>query len=161
MKRSLNQINPENKHQSQQGCLRGGGILLVIVGGIFALIGLGSFFSSFGSFEPPRYFWCAFVGLPMVGIGFSMLKFGYLGLFTRYVAKETAPPAKDTFNYLAEHTKEGVKTIAESIRGEATKPVQPVKTVEERLLKLQKLKENGLLNETEYNEQKQRILSDL
>lgn len=136
----------------------------MILGGIFALVGLGSFFTSFGSFEPPRYFWCAFVGLPMVAVGLSMLKFGYLGVFTRYVAKEAAPPAKDTFNYLAENTKEGVKTIAESIRGDSTAsatPIKPVRTVEERLLKLDSLKQKGLLSEEEFQQQKRRILSDL
>jgi hypothetical protein len=41
--------------------------------------------------------------------------YGYLGSFARYISAEAAPVQKDTLNYLAEGTKEGVKNIASAI----------------------------------------------
>lgn len=95
--------------------LRAIGALLLAIGGVFTVIGLGSFFSSFGSFSSPQYFWCVFVGLPLVGIGTACLKAGYLGTIARYVANETAPVAADTVDYLAEETKGAVRTVAGAV----------------------------------------------
>jgi len=75
--------------------LAGTGVLLIVVGA-------GSFFASFGSFEPPRYFWCCFIGMPLLPIGLATTKMGFWGSFTRYLSREVAPVQKDTFNYLAE-----------------------------------------------------------
>ncbi len=157
MKSSLNKVNPN--HKSQKSGLRGWGIALIIVGAIFSLIGLGSFFSSFGSFESPKYFWCCFIGLPMLGIGITLVKYSYLGKITRYIAGETAPPIKDAFNYLAENTQDGMKTIASNLKQGSND--QDEKTVEERLSKLDSLREKGVVTELEYKEQRDRILEDL
>jgi hypothetical protein len=121
-------MNDEEKlnpgHSSTRGVLRVVGPLLVAVGLIFTIAGIGSFFSSFGTFEPPRYFWCAFVGLPLVALGVAISKYAFMGGLFRYVAGETAPVAKDTFNYMAEGTQQGVRTMAaavgEGLRGSGT-----------------------------------------
>lgn len=94
----MSSIDP-NHQQKQQGLRTLGGVL-VAVGGILTAIGMISFFSAFGGFGMPRYFWCAFIGLPMLGIGGNLLRFGYLGTATRYVAGEVAPVVKDTIAYL-------------------------------------------------------------
>ena len=108
------QINPG--HTGIRGVLRIVGPGLVIVGLIFTAVGIGSFFSSFGSFGGmPRNFWCAFVGLPMIGVGIAISKFAFLGAIGRYMAGEVAPVAKDTFNYMADGTKDGVRNIAGAI----------------------------------------------
>jgi hypothetical protein len=95
-------LNPG--HSSTRGVLRVVGPLLAVVGLIFTIAGIGSFFASFGTFEPPRYFWCAFVGLPLVALGVGISQYAFMGRVFRYVAGETAPVAKDTFNYMAEGT---------------------------------------------------------
>jgi zinc-ribbon domain len=41
--------------------------------------------------------------------------FGFLGSFFRYFFGEAAPVQKDTFNYLAEGTKGGIKTVAAAV----------------------------------------------
>lgn len=102
-------------HASHRAGLRGLGAVLTAVGGVFTAIGLISFFSSTNSFEGPRYFWCLFVGLPMLGVGFALLKFGYLGPIARYVASEAAPVATDSFNYVASATKQGLHDVASAI----------------------------------------------
>lgn len=107
------QIDPQ--HTERRNTLRVIGPVVVFVGLIFAVIGIGSFFSSFGSFEPPRYFWCAFVGLPLIGLGSMICKFAFLGAVSRYVASEVAPVGKDVVNYMAEGTKGAVRDVATAI----------------------------------------------
>jgi hypothetical protein len=111
-------------HSSRRQVLRSFGIVVACLGGTFSAIGFGSFFFSFGSFEQPRYFWCAFVGLPLLGLGMMMLRAGYLGAVTRYAASEIAPVAADTMNYMAGQTRESMQQIASAIgsglRGDRT-----------------------------------------
>ncbi len=106
-------INPG--HTQVRNTLRVVGPLVLAVGGLFMLVGLGSFFSSFGSFEPPRLFWCCFVGMPLIAVGIAMSQFGFMGAITRYQAGEIAPVGKDAFNYVADGTKQGVQTVATAI----------------------------------------------
>jgi hypothetical protein len=103
------------KHASVQRALRMWGPILAGIGLLLIIIGIGSFFASFGSFEPPRYFWCAFLGMPILFVGLVFCGFAFLGAIARYQTGEVAPVAKDTFNYLAEGTREGVKTVAAAI----------------------------------------------
>ena len=103
------------RHSSSKQFLRMLGPIIAGLGLLFTIIGFGSLLSSFGSHEAPRYFWCAFVGLPLLFVGVAMSMFGFLGSFTRYVSGEQAPVIKDSFNYLAEGMQEGVKTVATAI----------------------------------------------
>lgn len=111
--RRSHRINPQA--HSQRTALRLLGGILVAVGGIFTLVGLTSFFSSFGSFEPPDKFWCVFVGLPMLGFGVMLLKLGYMGTIARYVAGEAAPVATDTLNFVADDARPGITKVASAI----------------------------------------------
>lgn len=108
------------RHEKTRSTLRVIGLFAVIIGLAFTAVGMISFFSAFGSFRAPTYFWCAFIGLPVLSIGINILKNAYMERITRYKAGEIAPVAKDTFNYIAEETSEGVKTIADSIKGKDT-----------------------------------------
>jgi hypothetical protein len=98
-----------------RGTLRVVGPLVAAVGLVFTIAGIASFFASFGTFEPPRHFWCAFVGLPLVTLGVAITRYAFMGRVSRYVAGETAPVAKDTFNYLAEGTQPGVRAVATAV----------------------------------------------
>jgi hypothetical protein len=110
----MNQLEPPS-HSTVTAVLRIAGPFLLLVGLIFEAIGMISFFSSFGTFQPPRLFWCCFVGMPILFVGVVMCKFGYFGAVVRYLASESAPVVKDTVNYMAEGTKDAVKTVARSI----------------------------------------------
>lgn len=95
--------------------LRWLGSILLTIGSVLTLVGFGNLFLSFTSLEPPRLFWCAFVGLPLMFVGGAMILFGFLGALQRYVAGETAPVAKDVVNYMGDNVQEGVKTLAKSV----------------------------------------------
>ena len=103
------------RHQQIQGALRVFGPVVLGLGVIFAAIGLISFFSAFGTFQPPRYFWAVFVGFPLIAIGAGMTRLGYLGAAFRYFSGEVTPVARDTFNAMAEGTHSGVETVAQAL----------------------------------------------
>jgi ribosomal protein L40E len=107
------QIDPG--HSSVRRVLLIAGPILVAMGLILMAIGLISFFMAFGGGGPPRFFWCAFLGIPLLFAGSAMCMFGFIGKVARYQAQEMAPVARDTFNYVAEGTQEGIRTIAGAI----------------------------------------------
>jgi hypothetical protein len=89
---------------------------MIAVGVVFTAIALISFFSAMNGGGMPKYFWCGFVGLPLIGLGTGVTQFAYLGLFARYIAGETAPVQKDTFNYVAQGIRPGVKDLLQAVR---------------------------------------------
>jgi hypothetical protein len=95
--------------------LRIGGLVTLAIGGVLVAIGIGNFFASFGSFQPPRFFWCCFLGMPLLFVGGAMTMFGFMGAVQRYAAGESAPVAKDVVNYLGETTQPGVKSLAKAM----------------------------------------------
>ena len=105
----------DGQHKEKRRILRRIGISLMVVGGVLTLIGMASFFAAFGSMEPPRYFWCAFLGLPIGFGGLVLTSYGFMGALARYSAGEIAPVGKDTFNYMAEGTQDGVRTMATAV----------------------------------------------
>lgn len=98
------------------------GPAIVVIGLAFTIVGIGSFFAAFGTFGPPRYFWCAFVGLPVFGFGAFICQIAYLGPMSRYVAEETAPVQKDVINYLAAGTEPAVRSVVGAIKEELSAP---------------------------------------
>jgi hypothetical protein len=102
-------------HSTVRMFLRIGGPIVALAGLIFMIVGIGNFFAAFGSHEPPRYFWCVFAGMPLLALGLTMCKFGYVGDFFRYLAGETAPVAKDTFNYVADGAQPGLRAVGKSV----------------------------------------------
>jgi hypothetical protein len=103
------------QHNTIRTVLRVCGPLVGALGLIFTIVGFGSFFSSFDGFEPAGYFWCAFVGLPLLFVALVMCMFGYVGAFYRYYAGEAAPVAKDAVNYMGEKVQPGVKAVAKAV----------------------------------------------
>ncbi len=103
------------EHRGARNFLRIAGLLTIAVGLVFLIIGLASFFSSFGSFSSPRLFWCCFVGMPLLFVGGGMCLFGFMGALARYTAAEQVPVVSDAINDLAEGTQGAVKTVARAM----------------------------------------------
>lgn len=101
-------------HRRIRGVLGIFGPLALALGVTLIVIGFTSLFSSVGSMQPPRFFWCAFLGIPVLFLGIVLTVPVFLGGVTRYVSAEVAPVHKDTFNYMAEGTSPGVRTLAEA-----------------------------------------------
>lgn len=106
-------INP--KHRKTRRILRVMGPLFAGTGVVLMAIGMGSFFLALAGGGPPRFFWCTFLGMPILFVGTVISMFAFMGAVTRYQAGEVAPVGKDTFNYLAEGTKGGVQTMATAL----------------------------------------------
>lgn len=105
-------INPG--HHTVRSMLRivgpvilGLGILLVVAGAI------DIFTDPFHGFP---FAFLIFAGMPMMFVGGVMTNMAFMGAFMRYAAGETAPVGKDTFNYMAHETRDGVRDISSAIR---------------------------------------------
>ncbi len=113
------QIDPG--HNSTRRALRAAGPVLAVIGSVLTIVGLADFFLAIMTSRTPILFCCAFVGMPLLFVGLVLISYGYMGKVARYVAQETAPVGKDTFNYVADGTRGGVKTVAgavgEGLRG--------------------------------------------
>lgn len=51
------------------------GIILLLIGLALTAFGLYSFFSALSAKTSPKYFWCAGLGLPVLGLGFGFTLF--------------------------------------------------------------------------------------
>jgi RNA polymerase subunit RPABC4/transcription elongation factor Spt4 len=90
-------------HNKTRKVLRIAGPILLVIGFLlFATIILG------------------FIGIPLIFAGAVMTIYGYMGKVARYTAGEMAPVGKDTFNYVATGSKEGISAVASAI-GEGLK----------------------------------------
>jgi len=114
------QIDPG--HRENRTVLRLIGPAVLGIGLLMTVIGFGSFFMSFASFGSPgespgmpRYFWCVFVGMPLMFVGIIICKFAFLGAVSRYFANEVTPVGKDVVNYMADGTKDAVRDVAAAI----------------------------------------------
>lgn len=108
-------LNPNPKIKKK---LRKFGFTFVSIGGILLLIGFINIFTSFGSFEPPKFVWTLFLGIPMTGIGGMLLSYGYMGEVSRYTSSQIAPVAKDTINYMVDGTKDSISDLVRSIKND-------------------------------------------
>ncbi len=85
-------FDPQPQHP--QPILRLFGPLVMGLGIVMAVVGILNFFSSLRSLEPPTYLWCTMVGLPLLGIGASLAKFGRDETILRDLAEVVSPEAR-------------------------------------------------------------------
>lgn len=116
-----------DSHTPLRNALRVVGPVVFLIGAGFMAVGLVDFFGAmahsmrsgptFGH-DPagtPDKFWCLFVGMPLLALGGWLTAAGFMGAVARYAASEAAPVGKDTFNYMAEGTQDGVRTVVRSV----------------------------------------------
>ena len=97
----------QNHEQKKKKVKRIGKILLVI-GGIFTVVGIGSFFMAFAGGGFPSLFFLAFIGFPMVGFGGMLTSVGYKREITKYMKDESMPIVKETYQDLRPELKDVV-----------------------------------------------------
>ncbi|HUW31359.1 MAG TPA: zinc ribbon domain-containing protein [Planctomycetota bacterium] len=102
-------------HEEKRAVLRVFGVLILAAGIIITIIAFADLIVSGSSFKMPHYAWLAFIGIPLMGVGSALCKFGFMGSVARYSAGEMAPVGKDTFNYVADGTKDSLKGVAQAV----------------------------------------------
>ncbi len=102
------------EQNSIRTALRIAGPLIFLTGVICVVIAVGSMFAGANDFGPPRLFWLAFVGMPLMFVGGVLSMYGFMGAVARFAAGEVAPVAADSANYVAEETKGAVETVAKA-----------------------------------------------
>ena len=109
-----NEINP--RHDEMRSVLRLVGPAIAGVGLLLLVVGMVSFFSSFGGGGGfPRLFLCAIVGMPILFVGVVISKFAFLGTVMRYTAGEVAPVGKDVTNYMVAGTQDAIRDVATAV----------------------------------------------
>ena len=108
----------ENRHQGTARVLRIVGWLILPIGLILIIIGMGSFFTSFGTGKMPSLFFLVFAGFPFLTVGGICLSLGYHKKVTEFVATQTAPVAKDFTNYMVDGTSDSLARAAGKIAKE-------------------------------------------
>ena len=103
------------QHNETRQLLRVVGPVVAVVGLLFIIVGMISFFSAVAGGGSPRLFWCIFVGMPVFFVGSTLCIFGFMGAVARYAAAEQVPVATDAINDLAEGTQGAVKTVARAV----------------------------------------------
>jgi hypothetical protein len=105
-----NAPSPGLRNQPQlRNVFRVAGILLFGAGVVMIVLGFMALFSTVNtdpftddSFGPPKRFFLAFVGMPVLAVGAWCLQAGFMGVASRYVAGEGAPVLKDSVAYLTD-----------------------------------------------------------
>ena len=107
----MTQVPPPGvKNQdTTRSVLRIAGAIAALVGVVLVVLAFADFFSVMSAGPAgmattglPSKFFLAFIGLPLLGAGISMLRAGYLGVATKYVAGETIPTVKQSLEYLTD-----------------------------------------------------------
>ncbi len=105
-------MDKKEKHERIKRTLKIVGPILAAAGLILTVIGLVSFFSAFGGDGMPSLFWCAFVGLPLFGIGLMITLTAFRREIATYHKNESAP----VVNEFAEDIKPAVQSVASAVR---------------------------------------------
>ena len=103
--------NNLEKHKKTKKTLKIVGIIMLVVGAGLTITGLVSFFSAMGTSNPPKLFWCAFVGFILLGIGGSITALGFQKEMKRYIKNESVP----IFNEMGQEIKTGVTAMTQTI----------------------------------------------
>ena len=119
--------NPGLRNQPQlRNVFRVVGILLFGAGVVMIVLGFMALFGTMNddpfaddSFGPPRQFFLAFVGMPVLAVGGWCLQAGFMGVAARYTAGEGAPVLKDSAAYLTDG--EGLLGVGRTVDDEPSK----------------------------------------
>lgn len=109
----------KNKHEKFKLIMKIAGLLLLIGGIAFIVVGGVDFFAATSEWRQPEKFWAFFVGFPLFALGLPMTLTGFHREIARYMkdemmpvihetAKETAPAVEEIAKAAATGVKEGL-----------------------------------------------------
>src|ERR1051325_3987273 len=97
-------VSPELRRLQQpaQATIRTGlrvaGPIIFLLGLLCVLVATVELFTA--GMEPPRHFWLAFIGIPLMFVGGVLSMYGFMGAVARFAAGEAAPVATDAVKYV-------------------------------------------------------------
>ena len=108
-------MSDKQNHEQKNKRLKRLGIILTAVGAALTATGFIGFFAALaGGGGPPVLFFLCFIGLPMIGVGSTCLRYGYRREVTKYVKDETVP----VLNEAAEEAQPALRSVARALREE-------------------------------------------
>ena len=110
------------KHLQLKTLFRRLGPLLIVSGVVCVITAMLDLFTL--DLEEPKHFWLFFIGIPVIFIGFIVTYAGYGQDAAKYMSREMAPVASETFNYITEETQEGLETVAKAVQRGKVEVVQ-------------------------------------
>lgn len=108
----MNEEEKQRKHKRTKNILKVLGLLLLVTGIVFIVIGMADFFSSMGNFGQPKKFWCLFIGFPAAAIGGMLTTMGFRREIASYTMRESTP----VFNEAGKEIQPGVRAIANAVK---------------------------------------------
>ena len=88
-----------------------------------------------------------------------MCQYAFMGKVARYTAGELAPVGKDMVNYMGREAQPGIRAASEAFFSGQAQAIGG--NIEERIRRLEHLRDQGLIDAEDFEEQKDRILSEL
>ena len=109
-----------NTHESVKKKLKVIGAVVLAAGIICTVIGLVDFFAAFNSesAKPPKLFFLLFIGILLLGVGLSLMAFGFRREIMRYAKNEGVPVVNEASEELSLAVKNVVSAAKEGVLGE-------------------------------------------
>ena len=100
-----------NDHELKKKKIKSLGKVLLVIGIILDAIGFISFFGAFTGGGFPSLFFCAFIGIPITGIGAMLTMVGYKRETMKYMKDESMPIYKESYRDLKPELVDFVETL--------------------------------------------------
>ena len=106
----------KNRHEKFKLAMKIIGLILLIGGIAFIIVGGVDFFTAMSEWRQPEKFWAFFVGSPLFAFGISMLLIGFRREIARYMKDEMAPVINETAKDISPAVEETAKAAAAGMK---------------------------------------------
>ncbi|MGN1053189.1 MAG: hypothetical protein ACI4SH_07370 [Candidatus Scatosoma sp.] len=106
----------KNRHGKFKLAMKIIGLILLIGGIAFIIVGGVDFFQATAQWRQPEKFWAFFVGFPLFAFGGSMTLIGFHREIAQYMKDEIAPVINETAKDIAPAVEETARAAAEGVK---------------------------------------------
>ena len=106
----------KNRHEKFKLIMKIVGLLLLVGGIAFIVVGGVDFFTATSEWRQPEKFWAFFVGLPLFAVGLATTLSGFRREIARYMKDEMAPVINEAAKDLAPAVEETAKAAAAGVK---------------------------------------------